>query len=61
MEKVETYVRFANESNYYNKISFDPNKLKDVNILNDEVFATIDNLRIAIPIIEWDKIKNDKI
>ena len=60
MEKVETYVRFANESEYYSKISFNPNSLKDVKVFNDEVFATIDNLRIAIPKIEWEKINNIK-
>jgi hypothetical protein len=60
MEKVETYVRFANESEYYSKISFNPNNLKDIKVLNDEVFATIDNIRIAIPRIEWEKIYNIK-
>ena len=60
MEKVETYVRFANESEYYNKVSFNPSNLKDVKIFKDEVFATIDNLRVAIPIIEWDRINENK-
>lgn len=58
MKKIEIYVRFANESEYYNKISVNPNNLKDINVFRDEVFATIDGLRIAIPRIVWDKIND---
>lgn len=56
MEKVELYVRFANES-VYTKILISPTKILDVNELGDEVFFTIDNIRVAIPLIEWEKIK----
>lgn len=60
MEKVETYVRFANDCDYYGKIMVDPNNLKDPQVFDNEVFVTIDNLRVAIPRIEWDRITKIK-
>ena len=60
MEKVETYVRFANDCDYYGKIEVDPDNLKNPQIFDTEVFVTIDNLRVAIPRMEWDRIKNIK-
>jgi hypothetical protein len=60
MEKVETYVRFANDCDYYGKIMVDPNNLKDPQVFDKEVFVTIDNLRVAIPRMEWDRIKKIK-
>jgi hypothetical protein len=60
MEKTEIYVRFANECQYYNKISIDMSKITDVNEIADEVFFTIDNLRVATSIKEWIQIKNNK-
>jgi hypothetical protein len=60
MEKVETYVRFANDCDYYGKIMVDPNNLKDPQVFDKEVFVTIDNLRVAIPRIEWDRITKIK-
>ena len=60
MEKVETYVRFANDCDYYGKILVDPENLKNPQIFDKEVFVTIDNLRVAIPRMEWDRITNIK-
>jgi hypothetical protein len=60
MEKVETYVRFANDCDYYGKIMVDPNNLKDPQVFDKEVFVTIDNLRVAIPRMEWDRITKIK-
>ena len=60
MEKVETYVRFANDCDYYGKIMVDPNNLKDPKVFDKEVFVTIDNLRVAIPRMEWDRITKIK-
>jgi hypothetical protein len=48
MDKKEVYVRFANESVYYNKIKVDPLKVKDPHQINEEVFCTIDDFRVAI-------------
>ena len=56
----EVYVRFANDCTYYNKINLDPEKVKDPQIFQDEVFCTLDNLRVAIPRLEWDRIMNEK-
>ena len=56
MEKVELYVRFTNES-VYSKILINPTKILDINEFGDEVFFTIDNIRVATPLIEWEKIK----
>ena len=60
MEKVETYVRFANDCDYYGKIMVDPNNLKDPQVFDNEVFVIIDNLRVAIPRMEWDRITKIK-
>jgi hypothetical protein len=61
MEKVEIYVRFANESPYYNKIMVNPKKISNPTEFPDEVFCTIDGLRVAIPRKEWDIISKDVI
>lgn len=60
MEKTEMYVRFANEGQYYNKINIDTSKIMDVINVGEEVFFTIDNIRVATPIKEWLEIKNTK-
>jgi hypothetical protein len=60
MEKTEIYVRFANGSQYYNKINIDMSKITNVNEIGNEVFFTVDNLRVATPIKEWLQIKNNK-
>ena len=61
MEKVEIYVRFVNESLYYNKIMVNPKKISDPTEFPDEVFCTIDDLRVAIPRKDWDIISKDVI
>lgn len=57
MEKIEIYVRFANEGTYYNKIMVDPSKIKTKNVFKDEVFVEIDNTTVAIKREDWDKIE----
>lgn len=61
MNKLEVYVRFPNEGTYYNKIKLDPDKISNPQEFLDEVFCTIDNLRIAIPKTEWDRLKKNKL
>ena len=56
MEKIDILVRFANEGTYYNTISLDPKKIKDPMIFIDEVFFTIDGVRVAIKKEDWEKI-----
>jgi hypothetical protein len=58
MEKIDILVRFANEGNYYNTISVDPKKIKDPIVFIDEVFVTIDDVRVAIKKEDWNKIKS---
>jgi hypothetical protein len=58
MEKIDILVRFANEGTYYNTISVDPKKIKDPMIFIDEVFITIDDVRVAIKKEDWNKIKS---
>ena len=48
MSKTKIPVRFANESTSTANIEIDPKKLKEVMIFQDEVFAVIDDIRIAI-------------
>jgi hypothetical protein len=35
-------------------------KITNVNEIGNEVFFTVDNLRVATPIKEWLQIKNNK-
>ena len=48
MVKQRVLVRFANEMHYVNIIELDPTKLTDIMRFREEVFATIDDMRIAI-------------
>lgn len=56
--KEELLVRFANETIYYNRVSIDPEKIKDPLIFPKEVFFTIDNVRVAIKKDDWDILQN---
>lgn len=58
--KKEVYVRFANEGVYYNKINVNPNNLKDPQIFDEEVFCTIDGIRVAMKRNEWEDLKNER-
>lgn len=55
-ERFPITVRFANESYGYSVVKLHPSLLKDVTIFRSEVFATVDDLRIAIPREEYDKM-----
>jgi hypothetical protein len=57
MEKFEVLVRFANESVYYNKIKIDPSKIEDPMVFTDEVFVTIDGIRVAMKKEDWNNLK----
>jgi hypothetical protein len=56
-EKVEVLVRFANESVYYNKIKIDPTKMEDPMVFIDEVFITIDGVRVAMKKEDWNTLE----
>ncbi len=56
-DKVEIYVRFANEGLYYDKINVDPTKISNPRIFTDEVFFNIDGIRVAIKKEDWEKIE----
>ena len=57
MEKIEVLVRFANEGVYYNTIKIDPYKISNPMIFPNEVFFTIDGIRVAIKKEDWEKIE----
>jgi len=57
IEKVEVLVRFANESVYYNKIKIDPTKMEDPMVFTDEVFVSIDGVRVAMKKEDWNNLK----
>ena len=57
--KQRVLVRFANEMYYVNTIELDPTKLTDIMRFRDEVFATIDGVRIAIRRDEFDAFDLD--
>lgn len=59
--KIEIYIRFANESVYYNKVLIDPSKVSNPRIFTDEVFFTIDGITVATLKEEWQKLNiNEK-
>ena len=60
MEKVEIYVRFPNEGEYYNKISINPSKISNPRIFKDEVFFNIDGITVATRKEYWEKIEQWK-
>jgi hypothetical protein len=57
MEKVDILVRFANEGTYYNTISIDPKKIEDPMIFTDEVFVTIEGIRVAMKKEDWNTLE----
>jgi hypothetical protein len=56
-KKVEILVRFANESVYYNRIKIDPSKIEEPMVFTDEVFVTIDGIRVAMKKEDWNNLK----
>lgn len=56
MEKIDIFVRFANEGIYYNKITVNPKNIKDPRVFQTEVFCKIDGETVAIKREEWDRI-----
>jgi hypothetical protein len=60
MEKIDILVRFANEGTYYNTISIDPKKIEDPMIFTDEVFITIDGVRVAMKKEDWNTLEQWK-
>jgi len=58
--KQELLVRFANESYHSTIINIDVEKLTDITVFPDEVFATIDGVRIAILREEYESAMQKK-
>ena len=66
MSKTKIPVRFAHDnfshSTATTSIEIDPSKLREIQIFNHEVFATIDDIRIAMKREDYNKLfKNDEI
>ena len=55
MSRTKIPVRFADSSTTTN-IEIDPSKLRDVQILDKDVFATIDEIRIAMSREDYNKL-----
>lgn len=55
--KHKVMVRFANETVYYNSIELDVDKLEKVLVFPDEVFGTIDGVRLAIKREDYEQLK----
>jgi hypothetical protein len=53
MKKVEVLVRFANEGVYYSRITIDPKKIENPMVFTNEVFFTIDGIRVAVKKEDW--------
>jgi hypothetical protein len=57
MEKIDVLVRFANEGVYYSTISINPKKIENPMVFTDEVFFTIDGIRVAVKKDDWERIE----
>jgi hypothetical protein len=57
MNKVEIYIRFPNEGEYYNKIKINPSKISNPRIFTDEVFFNIDGITVATRKEDWERIE----
>lgn len=57
--KQSVLVRFANEMHYINTVEIDTTKLTDIMRFREEVFATIDGIRIAIKREDFDAFDLD--
>jgi|TARA_R110002049_G_scaffold198244_3_gene368233 hypothetical protein len=56
MSRTKIPVRFADSTSTTTNIEIDPSKLRDVQILDKEVFATIDEIRIAMTKKDYNKL-----
>lgn len=57
MKKIDVLVRFANEGGYYSMISINPKKIESPIVFTDEVFFTIDGIRVAVKKDDWERIE----
>jgi hypothetical protein len=57
--KKEVYVRMANESAFYSKILVNPNKFENPHFIGEEVFCTIDGIRVAIKKEDWNRLREN--
>ena len=55
MSKTKIPVRFADSTTTTN-VEIDPSKLRDIQILDEDVFATIDEIRIAMKKKDYNKL-----
>jgi len=55
--KEELLVRFANESLYYKRIEINLEKIKNVLVFPNEVFFSVDNIRVAIKKEDWNNLQ----
>ena len=55
--KEELLVRFANESLYYTRIEIDLEKIKNVLVFPNEVFFSLDDIRVAIKKEDWNNLQ----
>ena len=54
--KKTVFVRYEGETVYRKHIEIDPSKLTDILKLPEDVFATVDGVRISIKRNEFDKL-----
>lgn len=55
--KEELLVRFANESLYYKRIEINLEKIKNVLVFPNEVFFSVDDIRVAIKKEDWNNLQ----
>jgi hypothetical protein len=57
--KKEVFVRYANEGVYYSRIMVDPKNIQEPMIFPNEVFFTVDNIRVAVKKEDWEELQKD--
>jgi len=57
--KKEVLVRYANDGVYYSRIMVDPKNIKEPMIFPNEVFFTVDNIRVAVKKEDWEELQKD--
>jgi len=54
--KKPVLVRFANESTYHTVIKLDPKKLENIKKFPEDIFVTIDGVRISIKREDYEEL-----
>jgi len=55
--KTDVLIRFAGDSTYYHRITIDPKKIENPMVFPNEVFFTIDGIRVSVKKEDWKELE----